>query len=263
MKYSLVVLDLDGTLLNNEHKISKNNKEVILHLKKQGVQFMLASGRPHASILPYARELGLELPIISLNGAIVKSPLSGEVYVSSSIPNKKLVKILSYAKKSDFLVSLYSEDKIFTYDDEMMDLHSSLEGLESEKINVLPEGQEINKILMVNAPNKVRQTMDQLELFYKNELYITSSEPQFLEIMNRNVSKGIALSHVLKKLQRTNDEVVVFGNSYNDVSMFVVAGLAVAMDNSPPQVKEEADSVTKSNTDDGVVYVLKKIFKEV
>lgn len=263
MKYSLVVLDLDGTLLNDDHKISEKNKDAILHLKKHDVQFMLASGRPHASILPYARELDLELPIISLNGAMVKSPSSDEVYVSSSIPTKEVAKILSHAKKSDFLVSLYSEDKIFTYEDELLNLHSSLEGLKAEKIDEFPEGQQINKILMVNDPEKVSQTMEQLELDYKNQLYITSSEPEFLEVMNRNVSKGIALIHVLKKLKRTNEEVAAFGNNYNDVSMFVVAGLSVVMDNSPPQVKEEANYVTKSNTEHGVAYALKRVFKEV
>src|SRR5690625_4643308 len=86
MQYKLVVLDMDGTLLNGENIVSEANKEIILQLSQQGVKFILASGRPYESLVPYAKDLRTDLPIISANGALVKAPDNEEVYFASYVP---------------------------------------------------------------------------------------------------------------------------------------------------------------------------------
>ncbi|MBN6206464.1 HAD family phosphatase [Ralstonia pickettii] len=260
--YKVVVLDMDGTLLNGKNEVSQVNKETIMELKEQGIQFILASGRPYDSIVPYAVELDLDLPIISANGALVKSVTNDEVIYSSILSTKWVKEILNFAKDTTFAVSLYLKDEIFTFDEDMLNLHKSLEGLDAKKIDSFKGNQSVIKILMANHPDKVNETIKQFELRYKNNLYITSSEPYFLEIMNSNASKGIALEQLIKKMSVSPKEVIAIGNNFNDIAMFEVAGFSVAMSNSPLEVQGIADFVTKSNVDDGVAYVLKKVFKK-
>ena len=260
MKYKLVVLDLDGTLLNDEHEVSRENRTTISCLKKQGVQFMLASGRPYKSIVPYAMDLGLDLPIISANGSIVKSPKDNDVYVSSSLPKELAKEIIDFAKEQMFSISLYLENNILTFNDDLINLHRDLEKLEARKITRFLFEQPIFKILLVHHPKKIKETLHWLGTKYKNKLHITSSEQNFIEVMNINASKGIALKHLMKKMGLPSQEAIVFGNNFNDVSMFEIAGLSVAMLNSPYKVRNIADIVTKSNVEDGVAYALKKIF---
>lgn len=262
MQYKLVVLDMDGTLLNGEHEVSEENRETIMGLMEQGVQFVLASGRPYESIVPYVKDLGLELPIISANGALVKSVINNEVYFSSSLPMQQVEEILDFADQTSFAVSLYLENEIVTFDEEMVNLHSDLEGLKAKKINNFSGNNPIIKILLTDHPDKVNKTISWFESKYKNDLYITSSEPNYLEVMNINASKGIAINNLIKKMDLSAKEVVVMGNNFNDVTMFGIAGLSVAMSNSPQRVREVADFVTKSNVENGVAYALERIFSK-
>lgn len=261
MNYKLVVLDMDGTLLNGKNRVPRKNRDAIKNLMERGVQFVVASGRPYESIVPYAKNLCIDLPIISANGALVKSPRTNEVYFSSSLPGKWVEEILLFAQETTFAVSLYLEDEILSFDKNMIDLHNNLEGLEAKKIENFAGNQPVLKILMANQPDIVAETIKRFEKKYRNELYVTSSEPYFLEVMNVNASKGIALKQLMKKLDVSSEEVVVMGNNFNDIPMFDVAGVAVAMANSPHKVQKVSDFVTKSNIEDGVAFALNYLFK--
>lgn len=261
MQYKLVVLDMDGTLLNGENEVSKGNRETIFQLMEQGVQFILASGRPYESLIAYAEDLGMDLPVISANGALVKSAISNDVYFTSNVPSNLVKEILHAVEGTSFAVSLYLEDGILTFDDNMMELHKNLEGIKARKIESFTDDLPVLKILLSDHPDKVTDMFTRFELKYENDLYITSSEPYFLEIMNNDASKGLALSQLMKKMEISAEEVVVLGNNFNDVAMFDVAGFSVAMANSPQDVQGMADFVTKTNAEDGVAYALRKLFK--
>ena len=93
---------------------------------------------------------------------------------------------------------------------------------------------------------------------YKENLYVTRSDDKFLDVMYINASKGNTLKHLMEVMGYSKEEVLVIGNSYNDIAMFEVAGLAVAMENSPQKVKNSAHYVTKTNDQHGVAYALDK-----
>lgn len=263
MQYKLVVLDMDGTLLDNNHHVSNANTEVIHRLKRDGVSVALASGRPYESIYPYIKDLGIDLPIIAANGTLIKSPLSSEVYYSSGLPINLAKEIVEYGQENQYSISLYFDGEVHTFNESMVKVHWEIEKLNARVVDKFESERDLYKIVYVNTPQKVEEAFKYLEQKYKGKLYITSSDDISLEVMNINASKGKALYQLMDMLHISSHEVLVMGNSFNDIAMFEVAGLAIAMDNAPQEVKDAADFVTKSNNDNGVTHALDRYINNV
>ncbi|MEH7333570.1 Cof-type HAD-IIB family hydrolase [Neobacillus drentensis] len=259
MQYKLVVLDMDGTLLNDDHLVSDTNKEVIHRLKRVGTSVALASGRPYESIYPYVKDLEIDLPIIAANGALIKNPISNEVHYSASLPSELAKEIVEYGQENQYPISLYLDGEVHTFNENMVKVHWELEKLQARFIDKFEDEKELYKIIYAHTPEKIEDAFYRLEEKYKEKLYITRSDDRYLDVMNINASKGKALHQLMEMLQISSQEVLVIGNSFNDIAMFEVAGCAIAMENSPQEVKNAADFVTKSNNDNGVAYVLDRV----
>lgn len=263
MQYKLVVLDMDGTLLDNEHHVSNANKEAIDRLKREGISVVLASGRPYESIYSYVKDLGIDLPIIAANGALIKNPLTSEVYYSTGLPINLAEEIVEYGQENHYPISLYLDGEVHTFNESMVKVHWELEKLKARVIDKFEGDKDLYKIIYANTPQKIEEAFKHLENKYKEKLYITRSDDIYLDVMNINASKGKALRQLMDMLHISSHEVLVMGNSFNDIAMFEVAGLAIAMDNSPQEIKDAADFVTKSNNEDGVAYALDRYIKYV
>lgn len=263
MRFKLVVLDMDGTLLDDNHQVSVANKEAILRLKREGVNVVLASGRPYESIYPYVEELGVDMPLIAANGALIKSPLTSEVYYSAGLPIHLAKKIIEYGQANHYPISLYLDGEVHTFNGSMVKVHWELEKLNASLIEKFESEKELYKIIYKHLPERIEEAFLHLEKEYKEQLYITRSDDTYLDVMNINASKGMALRQILDKLQFSSHEVLVMGNSYNDTTMFEVAGLSIAMENAPATVKEAADFVTKSNNEDGVAYAIERYMNQI
>ncbi|AOY75717.1 Cof-type HAD-IIB family hydrolase [Clostridium formicaceticum] len=259
MRYKLVVLDMDGTLLDDHHQVSEKNKKIIQHFSKEGIQFILASGRPYASLYPYVKDLGLQLPVIAANGAVVKCPLTHKTHYESVVPLELAQEILDYGKAYAYSISCYFEDEVITFDERMVKVHWELEKLKAKMMDKFLVEKAPNKMIYSAAPQKIEKAFKFLANKYSERLYITCSADIYLDVMNLGTSKGRALSHILSQMNISSSEVMVIGNNFNDLAMFEVAGLAVAMANSPEKVKHEADFITKLNTEDGVAYALEQL----
>ena len=102
MKYKLLALDLDETLLNQEHRISSRNIEAIRAVVNKGIMVTIATGRMYLSALPYARELGIDLPLITYHGALIKQAGSGQILKHSPVPFEKALEILRREKNTTY-----------------------------------------------------------------------------------------------------------------------------------------------------------------
>ncbi|MGM0502276.1 MAG: Cof-type HAD-IIB family hydrolase [Bacillota bacterium] len=260
MDYKLVAIDVDGTLLDDDKNISTENKKVIEKLADQGVSFILASGRPYQSLTPYTKKLEVYLPLISANGSVVKCSLTEKTYHKCNLPLDLAQEIINYGVENDYGVSVYYDGKIITTSQEMAEGHWELEKIRPEVVADLKLEKEPIKVIFYGTEEKIDQAYPFLRAEYQKKLYVTRSADEYLEVMNFEVSKGKALQYMIDKMNIKAEQVVVIGNNFNDVAMFEVAGVAVAMGNSPQEVKEEADFVTKSNQESGVADALKKIF---
>lgn len=261
MDIKLVVLDMDGTLLDSEHEITTKNKEVITKLMKQGVQFILASGRSYDSMAPYIKELGLDLPVISSNGAFVKSPKDHKIYCNLNVCLDLTQEIVDYGLEHEYGVSLYFEDGVSTLNEEMIDAHKEIEGLDVDLIKPNQIDKSPNKIIYFDNYERIGEAFKITEKRYGEKVYVTRSGDFYLDFMSLQTSKGYAVKIVMDAMDISKNEIMVIGDNFNDIPMFEHAGIAVAMGNALPEVKEQSDYVTKTNVEDGVAYALEKFIK--
>ncbi|MBM7556294.1 HAD family hydrolase [Halanaerobacter jeridensis] len=260
--YKLVVLDLDGTLLTNDSIISSYSKEILLDLAAQDVKIILASGRPYQSMLAFAKELELNTPLIANNGALIKRP-SGEVLAQNFIEVELAEQILNYAKQRDLHISFYFTDQICVEEiTDKADVHIEEEKVMPQAVGDLKKRLDEPPInILFNIDKKImRKTVRDLKKRFGESLSIVQTTENYIDVTGQNVNKGVGLKALLKKYNLSPQDVVSFGNNYNDLDMLELADLGVVTDNAPQEVKEQADMVTVSNEEHGVAKALEKIF---
>lgn len=270
MEYEMLVLDLDGTLTNSEKKITPPTKEALIKIQKEGKKVVLASGRPINGVLPLAEELRLGeygSYILSFNGARITQCSDGQIIYNKTLPKEVLRPVYD-------IVCSFPELDILTY--EGPDILSGIacnEYTQKESyINKMPVVQiddfighltfPVNKLLVTGDPAVIEKAMEVLKKHFHKLLNIYRSEPYFLEIMPQNIDKAYSLQKLLNSIGLTADQMICCGDGYNDLSMIEYAGLGVAMENAQPIVKDSADFITRSNDEDGILYVIEKFMME-
>lgn len=272
MKYKLLVLDVDGTLLNDAKEISKRTLATLRKVQQMGVRIMLASGRPTYGLLPLAKQLELgtyEGFILSYNGGQIISAKTGEVIFEKRISPEMLPYLEKKANKNGFAILTYDENRVVANDTDNEHVRQ-----EAEINGMVTDRQEEFSIAVDFAPCKVMLVSDNEEALVGLEehwrrrlagvLDVFRSEPYFLEVVGCSVDKANSLAALMTRLDIQTDEVMALGDGVCDVTMLQMAGLGVAMGNAPDSVKRCADFITLSNNEDGVaVAVEKAILAEV
>lgn len=263
MLYKLVVVDLDGTLLNNKHTISKRNYKVITELQKKGVSFVLASGRPYQSLEKYAKKLNLKMPIISTNGALIKDVNDPDILFKSVFSYNDAEKLCNYGMKNNFSILVYYTDEFLSSDKETAVHHKKVEALNFKYSKKLRENKAPLKIVFKAETGEKINKLGEVNNIFASDFYITQPDKQYIAFMNKGISKGRGIDYLIEKYNLERKEIISIGNNFNDISMFDNSGLAVAMGNSPQAVKKRAELITKSNEEDGVATILEEIFAEI
>ena len=263
MSYKLVVVDLDGTLLNNKHTISKRNYKVISELRKKGVSFVLASGRPYQSLEKYAKKLNLKMPIISTNGALIKDVNDPDILFKSVFSYNNAEKIFNYGMKNNFSILVYYTDEFLSSDKDTAIHHKKVEALNFKYSKNLRENKAPLKIVFKAETGEEINKLGEVNNIFASDFYITQPDKQYIAFMNKGISKGRGIDYIKKYYDIKREEIIAIGNNFNDISMFDNSGLSIAMGNSPKKVKNEADFIKKSNEEDGVAVILKEIFAEI
>lgn len=267
MKYKLLVLDVDGTLLNNEKEISKRTLASLLKVQQMGVRIVLASGRPTYGLLPLAKTLELGNYggfIVSYNGCQIINAQNGEILFERRINPEMLPYLEKKARKNGFAIFTYHDDTIIT---DSPDNEHILYEAQLNNLQIIPE--EEFSIAVDFAPCKCMLVSDDVEALTGLEehwkrrlngaLDVFRSEPYFLEVVPCGIDKANALGVLLEQLGVTREEVVAIGDGVCDVTMLQIAGMGVAMGHSQDSVKVCADYVTASNEEDGVALAAEKI----
>ena len=267
MKYKLLVLDVDGTLLNNAKEISKRTLASLLKVQQMGIRIVLASGRPTYGLLPLAKTLELGNYggfIVSYNGCQIINAQNGEILFERRINPEMLPYLEKKARKNDFVIFTYHDDTILTDSPENEHIRNEAQ---LNNLRIIPEDEF--SIAVDFAPCKCMLVSDDedaltgLEEHWKRRLNgaldVFRSEPYFLEVVPCGIDKANALGVLLEQLGVTREEVVAIGDGVCDVTMLQIAGMGVAMGHSQDSVKVCADYVTASNEEDGVALAAEKI----
>ncbi|MCT1902270.1 Cof-type HAD-IIB family hydrolase [Oceanobacillus sojae] len=235
----LIALDMDGTLLTPELEVSKRNKEAIQEALNQGIQVVLSTGRGFQGCYPYAQELNLQTFLITANGGEVWT-IEKELLRRKLLANNIVEKLYAVTEEIGIRKWMISTEKVF-HDDEFVNIHD----YQWLKFGCASEDQE-----------KLNEVKRRLAGF--SGLELTNSLPTNIEINPEGVSKADALDFLCKRTGISMQEVMAVGDSLNDVKMIQEAAVGIAMGNAQEKIKEVADAITSSNTEDGVGKAIEK-----
>lgn len=267
MKKALV-LDIDGTLTNSKKEITPATRQALQELMKRGQKVILASGRPTPGMLRYEKELELERYggyLLSFNGARIVDCYTGDIIYQRILPLPLLPGLFRFAGENGCGLITYLGDEVISAfpADKYVELEARINGLPVRQVDNFTEfvDFDINKCLMTAEPEKAERLEQELQVRYRDRADIYRSEPYFIEIVPKNVSKAASLDKILPVLGVTRENTVCCGDGFNDISMIEYAGVGVAMGNAQQAVKEAADYVTASNDEDGLIQVIEKFFQ--
>lgn len=270
MKYKLIALDLDGTLKNSNNEITPKTKEALIQAQKLGIKVVLASGRPTAGLRHEARELELEKYggyILSFNGARVVDVQTGKTVYEQTLTIDEAKRSYDRAKEFGLTCITYEDDILVTedIDDKYACAEACINDIPKRKVESFKESLKdpIHKVLLTGQPDYVASIEEEFKKPFGDSLSIYRSAPFFIEVMAKGIDKAASLDKLVKLLKIKQEEVMAFGDGYNDLSMIEYAGLGVAMDNAVAGVKARANEITLSNNDDGIAYTLKKYIEGI
>ena len=270
MKYKMLVLDLDGTLTNNYKEITPRTKEALMQAQAKGVRVVLASGRPTYGITPIANELMLTNHggfILAFNGGKIIDYTSRETVFEQTIGKPEVEALYNAADKAGLAILTYQDYGIVTTqkDNNYVEHEAFINKLPVTQCDNFVDDLQypINKCLIVGDPTPLHELELQLskDLFGQVEVY--RSAGFFLECVPPGVDKAKSLERLLAMVNIEKDDVIAVGDGFNDLSMIEYAGLGIAMDNAPGEVKSRANFVTSSNDEDGVAKVIEKFILEL
>ncbi|MGE4273063.1 MAG: Cof-type HAD-IIB family hydrolase [Desulfitobacterium sp.] len=261
MSIKLVATDLDDTLLRDDLTLSQRVMAAIRQAKEQGVYVTFATGRMPVSARPYAEQLGLDVPIITYNGAMIQEAISRKILYRKVISVEVAREVIRFLLSEELYLHMYRGDRVFVQKtNEWSEAYGQKTGVQVEEADLLEILQEekegVEKIIIFAHPDELKIWREKLRVMFPKMLHLTSSKPYFLELNHPEVNKGNTLLNFAKGLGIKPEEVMAIGDSLNDLEMIRYAGLGVAMENAHQDVKDVAKVITSSNEEDGVAKAI-------
>ncbi|MGR5175151.1 Cof-type HAD-IIB family hydrolase [Vibrio parahaemolyticus] len=263
--YKLIAIDMDGTLLTSDKKITTRTKQAIHAAKQQGVTVVLASGRPLNGMLDALNELQLNTEhdfVIHFNGTFVQKVSSGEVLHQQMLDGRRAKEVANLAKSLGLHCHAFSRQLglIATESNPYTDHEAEINKLDITiyDFDKLEDDHEIIKAMIVGEPEKLTQGINDIPGHYHEGYTVVQSAPFFLEFLNPLSNKGEGVKVVADHLGIPYEHIICFGDAENDHHMITFAGKGVAMANAMDETKMLADYITDSNDDDGVAKAIER-----
>lgn len=258
----LVALDLDGTVVGGNLRISERVLRVLAHLITQTeVRVVIATGRMFSSALPFARQIGILEPLVIYHGAMVRSmDTSHTMRFHTPIPLPIAREVLGRLIADRYDVNLYLDDQVWTHpDNRFAAMYMKTAGVTPNyHENLLVRLDQPPTKLMVIDDERLDHLLEHLGGCYRERLSFCRSRSNFCEITDVSTSKWNALRSLAAEWNICPEEILAIGDQGNDISMIRNAGIGVAMGNAPDEVKAEADFVTLPIDRDGVVEAIER-----
>ena len=264
----LIISDIDGTILDDQHQVDSQLREQIPLLKKENIPFVLASARSPLGMEPIARELGLgDSPLACYNGALIikGDPNQYETIIEHPLDKREIRSFLELVKAEfpSVSINLFSgKDWITERLDKWVRIEADITGeqplIQNVLLPVLDALIPAHKLLLIDEAAVIQQLHAYLQtLDFPNTAFYLSKD-NYLEVTHKHVSKEHALLEVANHYQIPLEQVMTIGDNFNDLPMLRMAGLGVAMGNAPQEVKADARIETYSNNQHGVAKAIEK-----
>jgi cof-like hydrolase len=260
MAVKLFVSDLDGTMLPSRNAVSPENVAAVRRAAEAGVVVTIATGRMFEAALPVAEALGLDVPIISYNGALIKSP-SGRVYEEHTLDAQLARDIISFCHARDWYIQEYSGGRL-RYEkacDESRAYERSqgVPGIAVGRAGMLEHAAGNCKLLLATQGREITiARAEEIAEAFGAQVNVTRSADTLIEIVPKGISKATALRTLAAKLGIPAEETMAIGDAYNDLPMLEAAGKSIAMGNAFPEVKEATDYETLTCAENGLAAAI-------
>ncbi len=267
MKYKLIAIDVDGTLLNSENKISSRTQAALIKAQQMGVRIALVSGRPTYGLLPIAKEIGLGTYggyILSYNGGQIINAQNGEILFERRISPEILPYIEKKAEKNGFPMYTYHDDTLITNNGDNVHIQNeaklnNLQMIVEPELSIAIDFAPCECVLVSDDEKALTELKEHWKKRLSGTVDVFRSEKYFLEVVPCGIDKAATLAALLEILSIPHDEVMAIGDGVRDVAMLQTSGMGVAMKNAQHAVKACADHVTESNDKDGVAVVIENM----
>jgi Cof subfamily protein (haloacid dehalogenase superfamily) len=263
MKYKMLVLDMDDTLLADDHTLSIENRDMLFKAQKLGVYVVLASGRPTKAMISCAKELQLDVNnsyMISFNGAVITDLKQDTVVFEQSLSKKQIHDLYDYSVKSKTHIITYINNQIVSEtDSEYIEIEKSITGLTHNKVISFKETVQSNavKCILLQDPSYLEKVVLDLKAEMPH-LSVSMSKPFFLEVAPNGIDKAASVKIIAEKLNILQSEIIAVGNAGNDLTMIEYAGLGIWVNNVTPELRDKADFIVASNNNNGVAEVVQR-----
>lgn len=259
----LLAIDIDGTLLNSAGELTVRTETALKAAMSQGIQVILATGRMCCSGLVYAQRLGLTAPCVFYNGAMITNPVTQEVYFKQEISEDYVAQVTDFFHKNGWYMQKYIDDTLCVVDenDEHCKYYVSIAKVKPKSLGEKFWTLKTTSTKLLACSDNVEELPEMLaktEQKFGKQLYVASSWKRFVELMHPEVNKARSVERAAALLGITQPDVACFGDSGNDAEMLAWAGFGVAMGNSANAIKQAADTVAKSNDEDGLAQFVEQ-----
>jgi len=259
--FDLIAIDCDGTLLDSKGNLSTGAPEAVQKAQKMGIKIALITGRSQSSLDFIFKQLNLKGPFIGSGGAYIGDLSTGEIIQQWTLPKTEVETLIRLCRKLELILFLdHSNFMVCEKENEKTRQHKEEHGYAWKIVPDLL--QELSELPEKGLAVGEQQKLTKLFNYYQNnnhEVSFTFTSPTSMDILPKGVSKGNALIKLAEHLRIEPERIVVIGDYLNDLEMFKVAGISVAMGNAPEKVKEVADLIAPSNDEGGVAWAINQL----
>ena len=263
MEYKLIAADMDGTLLDDNSRLSERTKSAIAAAVKAGALFVTATGRPMRAAENVNELFKEDLPFIVFNGVAAVMGKKKDILFASSLGQDEIKQIYNEGISKTSVIMWTTGEELWASED--CEATREYRKISGAKLNIIDKIDDIAKcgiakMMWIDEPEKITYYQREMAEKLKGRVNFYASRPAFLEFVDAKSSKGAALRKIGEILHIAQSEMIAVGDSDNDISMLEYAGLGVAMGNASEAVKSVCQEVTLSNNEDGVAAIIEKYF---
>ncbi len=268
MVYKLIAMDLDGTLNNDEKRITEKTKAALMAAQQRGVRLALASARPSPGLFKERDILRMQDfggILMSYNGGRIVDAATGKTLFETAMDLQQTKQVLRFLETLPVTPILDDGKQFYVMDKTAykVDYECQNNRMECSEVENLADFLNFApvKILMSVLPEKLPAVQKQIADFLPEALTVVQTAPFYLEVIPRRINKGQGIRDICAAIGIFPEEVIAFGDAANDIPMLQAAGIGVAMGNAAEAVKAAADYVTLTNNEDGIAAALEKFLK--
>ena len=264
--FDLVAVDIDGTLLRGDKRLSMKVVSAVKSIRTLGVKVVLATARPPRSVREIYGLLGLDTLQINYNGALITNPQTSERLKHWNLDPALALEIIRFARKAfpKIVVNVENLDKGYTdrVDDKLTTETSKMFAPDSVGPIESFLKEPVTKVMFMAQESQMEILRKQIYAKFGKLVCFPASDPHLLQMMNKDADKGVALQWVASYYNIQPERVMAIGDAPNDIGMIKWAGLGVAVGSGWDETREAADIVVPGNDEDGVAFALKRYILE-